>query len=453
MTKIISDDHNGPAEGTPVSPMRRQLLVGVTAVALLSACGGSDDNNADTSSSSAKNVLYVESNDPRAGQNSILAYSRAVDGSLTPLAGSPFLTAGKGHTNPTAGKLGPNDLDYSMIISADKKRLFAVNSGSNTIVVFDIIGDGTLRPVAGSPFASNGRNPVSLTIAGNRLYVVNKNDDAGQLPNAETPNYTGFTIETNGRLTPIPGSTVPVVAGGSPSQVLASNDGRLLFGADFLAPLAQPGIGSLRSFRINADGTLTQPATSPLALPAGPANAPPLPLGLYTHPTQNILYVGFVTRKQLGVYNFDAQSGALSFLRAVPNSGLEICWIRTTASGTRLYTVNNITNSVSFYDNSAPTQPVEMQHFVLKDPGPLFLNDRGPDSFMQVTSTPFEPALSPDERFFYVINQRANFNSPSQEGNAIHVLAIGADGRLSEPGPSVRLPVPATARPQGIVVL
>ncbi len=46
-----------------------------------------------------------------------------------------------------------------------------------------------------------------------------------------------------------------------------------------------------------------------------------------------------------------------------------------------------------------------------------------------------------------------NFNSPSQEGNAIHVLAIAADGRLSEPGPAVRLPVPATAHPQGIVVL
>ena len=370
---------------------------------------------------------------------------------MTPLAGSRFLTTGKGLTNPTAGKLGPNDLDYTMITSADKKRLFAVNSGSNTIAVFDIIGDGTLGPVAGSPFASNGRNPVSLTIAGNRLYVVNKNDDADQLPNAETPNYTGFTIETNGRLTPIPGSTVPVVAGGSPSQVLASNDGRLLFGADFLAPLARPGIGSLRPFRINADGTLTQPPSSPLALPAGAM--PPLPLGLYTHPTQNILYVGFVTRKQLGVYNFDPQSGALSFVRAVPNSGLEICWIRTTASGGRLYTVNNIDNTVSFYDNRAPLQPVEMQKLVLKDSGPLFLNDRGPESFMQVTSTPFEPALSPDERFFYVINQRANLNSPSQDGNVIHVLAIAADGRLSEPGPSVRLPVPATARPQRLVVL
>ncbi len=433
---------------------RRSLLksVAVAALAALAAgCGG--DGNGNNVATTATNVLYVESNSLAAGQNSVLAYSRAADGTLAPLAGSPFLTGGKGSNNPTAGKLGPNDLDYPLLASADKKRLFAANSGSNTIAVFDIKADGSLSAVAGSPFASGGRNPVSLTIAGNRLYVVNKNDDADQLPNADTPNYTGFTIEADGKLTPIAGSTVPVVAGGSPSQVLASNDGKLLFGADFFAPVVQPGIGSLRSFKVNADGTLSQAPGSPLALPAGPVPPPPLPLGLYTHPTQNILYVGFVTRKQLGVYNFDAQTGALSFVRAVPNSGVEICWIRTSANGMRLYTVNNIDNSVSFYDNSTPTQPVEKQHLVLKESGPLFLNDRGPDSFMQVTSTPYEPALSPDEKFLYVVNNRSNAKNPAvTDGNKLHILSIAADGSLTESAATVNLPVPPDVRPQGLVV-
>ncbi len=437
----------------------RRIAVAVAAaivvVAGTAACGGDNNNDQNNfvSTGAVKNVLYVESNRLEAGQNSILAYTRAADGTLKPLQGSPFLTGGKGLNNPTAGKLGPNDIDYPLLASVDKKRLFAVNSGSNTIAVFDVADDGQLRQVPGSPFSSGGRSPVSLTIAGNRLYVVNNNNDADQLPNADSPNYTGFTIGSDGRLTPIPNSTVAVVPGGSPSQVLASRDGTLLFGVDFLAPFVQPGIGSLRSFKITADGTLTQPPSSPLALPAGAM--PPLPLGISQHPSRNILYVGFVTRKQMGVYTFDGQSGALTFQRAVPNSGVEICWIRPTANGSRIYTVNNIDNSVSFYDNSDPLQPVEKQHLLLKLPGPLFLNDRGPDSFLQFTSTPYEPALSPDEKFLYVVGNRANALDPAvTAGNYIHVLNIAADGTVSQPGDPLVLPVPVppATRPQGLVV-
>ncbi|MDQ2778917.1 MAG: lactonase family protein [Pseudomonadota bacterium] len=417
------------------------------------ACGGNNHNDDFTSTGAVSNVLYVESNRLEADQNSILAYARAADGSLTPLEGSPFLTSGKGLNNPTAAKLGPNDKDYPLLASRDKKRLFAVNSGSNTIAVFDIGDNGRLRQIEGSPFPSGGRSPVSLTIAGTRLYVVNSNGDADQLPNADAPNYTGFDIADDGKLTPIPGSTVSTVKGGYPSQVLASNDGTLLFGLDFLAPAAQPGVGSVHAFKINSNGTLTQPAGSPYALPAGPM--PPLPLGMNQHPSRNILYVGYVTRKQIGVYTFDGQTGALTFVRTVPNSGTEICWIRPTANGARIYTVNNIDNSVSFYDNSDPLQPVEKQHLLLKLPGPLFLNDRGPDSFMQVTSTPYEPALAPDEKFLYVVGNRANaLDNSVTTGNTIHILSIAADGSLSQPAAPLVLPVPVppATRPQGLVV-
>ena len=143
----------------------------------------------------------------------------------------------------------------------------------------------------------------------------------------------------------------------------------MLFGLDFLAPTVQPGIGSVHSFKINANGTLTQPPgrRSCCPKPGGPAKnpdaaAPPLPLGMNQHPSRNILYIGLVTRQQVGVFTFDGQSGALSFVRAVPNSGVEFCWIRPTASGARIYTVDNIDNSVSFYDNGDPLQPVEKQH-------------------------------------------------------------------------------------------
>ena len=131
----------------------RRLLLGATLSAVvlaIAACGGRDDDNGTTPT--ARNVLYVESNHQSPGQNSVLGYARAADGSLTPLPGSPFLTGGKGHNNPTAGLLGPNDLDQPMVASDDKKRLYAVNAGSNTIAVFNVAADGTLAAVTGSPF-------------------------------------------------------------------------------------------------------------------------------------------------------------------------------------------------------------------------------------------------------------------------------------------------------------
>jgi 6-phosphogluconolactonase (cycloisomerase 2 family) len=402
------------------------------------------------------NVLYVGSNNHMPGRNSVLAYRRGADGSLSFLG--EYMTGGTGVANPTRGKLGPNDLDDPIVVNPEHTRMFVVNAGSNTIAVMDINSDGSLTPVAGSPFPSNGRNPVALGLAGNRLYVVNKNEDPAQLPNDGLPNYTGFTVESNGRLTPIPGSTVSTIAMASPSQALVSRNGRLVFGADFLAPFVRPGIGSLRAFQVADNGTLAQPPGSPYRLPKAPPSVPAparnlrLPLGLYLHPTQNILYVGHVTYNQLGVYNFDPNTGAISFVTQVPNSGKEICWVRVTRNGSRIYTVNNIDNSVSFYDNSNPRAPVERQKLTMKEPGPMFLNDRGKLSFMQITSTPFQPALSPDERFIYVVNQRVDYNSSYTRGNNLHILRVAEDGTLSEPGSPLELPVPTQSRPHGVVV-
>src|SRR5512147_718420 len=83
--------------------------------------------------------LYIQSNNTSEGQNSIIAYERLPDGKLKPLPGSPFRTGGTGMNNNTHGKLGPQDNDTPIVPSADGKRLFAVNIHSNTVAVFDIM--------------------------------------------------------------------------------------------------------------------------------------------------------------------------------------------------------------------------------------------------------------------------------------------------------------------------
>lgn len=114
----------------------------------------------------ARNVVYVTSNNPNPGQNSVLAYRRnPANGKLT-LIGN-FLTRGTSVFNADE-HLGPDDSDQELIASPDHQLLFAVNSGSNTIAVFRINSNGSLTHVHGSPFPSGGVQPVSLGLVSKR---------------------------------------------------------------------------------------------------------------------------------------------------------------------------------------------------------------------------------------------------------------------------------------------
>ena len=133
-------------------------------------------------------VVYIESNvgDPPGG-NSILAFRRDAAGRLALLGGFP--TGGTGvHVPPDttfgnfAETLGPFDSDQNLILNRAGTRLFAVNSGSDTIAVFNVRRNGVLVPVPGSPFPSGGVKPVSVGLAAgeNVLVVVNKDYDLGR---------------------------------------------------------------------------------------------------------------------------------------------------------------------------------------------------------------------------------------------------------------------------------
>ena len=431
----------------PWRPWWRGLLGAGLLGAGLTAC---TSNDAETTPPAVGTVLYVENN--LASGNGIVAYQQQADGSLKELAGSPFATGGTGFANPTQA-LGPDDTDEPLALSADKKRLFAVNQGSHTVAVFDIGTDGKLTAVAGSPFASGGNNPVSIGVVGSRIYVVNKSDDGNPATTEAAPNYTAFSVAANGALTAVPGTTFSTTPGASPAHALVAPGQRLLFVDDFLGFMNPTPTGTLRAFAIGADGKLTAAPGTPLALPAVPApNMAGGALGLWAHPSQNVLYVGFPMQSKLGVYTFDAVTGALTFVRAVdagnpglPNSAT--CWLRANRAGTRLYTLNSGEGTVSVFDITNAQSPTQTQVFTLKNVGPLF----GPTTAMSVVSSqPFHLTLSDDGNALFVVGQHANTSFTSNY-NYVHALRIAADGSLSEPTEPVQPAVPATARPQGAV--
>ena len=136
--------------------------------------------------------VYVNNNTP--GMNSVTAFARGADGSLTPLSGSPFATGCCG----TGSGVGSQD---GLVLSSDGRFLLAANPGGDSIAVLSIGASGAPEPVSGSPFPSGGKKPVSIAVHNQLVFVANAGDGGS--------NYAGFTLAANGSLGPIDGSISP----------------------------------------------------------------------------------------------------------------------------------------------------------------------------------------------------------------------------------------------------
>src|SRR2546427_9361525 len=140
--------------------------------------------------------------------NAVAVFDRAADGTLT--AAGTIATGGTG----TGGGLGSQG---AVALSDDGRRLFAVNAGSNDVSVFSV---GPAGLSLASRTGSGGTLPISLTVHGNVLYVLNAGGSG---------NISGFTVGPTGDLTPITGSTQSLSGTNvGPAQVAFSPDGRQL---------------------------------------------------------------------------------------------------------------------------------------------------------------------------------------------------------------------------------
>ncbi len=434
---------------------RNSLVIPALAITASFACALSARAQDPAPTYPLQGTVYTETNSPAAGQNAILAFRRAADGTLTPLKKSPYPTGGTGITDPTFG-LAVFSNDTPVIANSGHTLLFAVNEGSNSISVFRIGPQGGLKAVAGSPFASGGYQPVSLGLVGSVLTVANKNGDPTQADaeaNAQ-PNYTSFTVAADGVLSPAPNSTIP--ATGSPTQVLAIpqeaysqfsglgyNTGQgtydlgFLFSTNFVGgDLYATEVSAAGLSRVNAPVTLPPDLFVGQTFQGGPA--PAAPLGLQVHPLYPILYAGFVTINRVGVYVF-GPTGQLFYYGSVADPAPAGCWILINKAGTRMYVANTITNQITTYDiGTNPLVPAVLGVTQLAGGGRAF-----------------EFALSTDEQYLYSISQQGDATG-SLNDNALHVLKVGADGSTLTEVQTDLLPTyvpgaPAGTRWQGVV--
>src|ERR1700744_1996629 len=95
---------------------------------------------------------HVYINDNTAGTNTIAAFDRHADGSLTPVDGSPFPAGGAGTGTGLASQ-------GAVQVTDNGRYLVAVDSGSNQVSVLRIEHDGSLRLPRGA--APPGRPAAS----------------------------------------------------------------------------------------------------------------------------------------------------------------------------------------------------------------------------------------------------------------------------------------------------
>jgi hypothetical protein len=394
-------------------------VVVICAALLLAALAVSPVLIHKTRASNPLNLVYVTSNIGSVpNTNSVFAWTNDGSGNLTALSGSPYLTGGTGFYDPNDASFS-DQADKELVISSERNQLFTVNADSNSIAVMSINTDGSLAPVAGSPFASGGQEPLSLAISpgvleGGQpvLTVDNMADDPNQVDGAA--NLNTFVIKATGALGTIPNSTVTLGVGANPTQV------EVIPGAQNFVAAVQRGSGSippiLYMFHL-VHGVLAQLHT--LQVAAGGAL-----IGLTVDPISPIMYVGYPSNGQFNVVQYSTTNGALTPLKRLPADGLATCWLLANSAGSVLYTVNFASGTINVYDITTASSPVLEQSFLLSGTAP----------------TPTNLAFDTTGQFLYVIT-----------GQLLHVLDVSqTDGTLSETVSPVTIPVPAGEHPIGV---
>ncbi len=262
--------------------------------------------------------VFVEDND--AVKNSVVALHRKLDGSLRKVA--TFPTGGQG----TGAGLGSQG---SVVLSKNGRRLYVVNAGSNEISSFEVLPDVlVLRDIV----SSGGANPVSLTVRGNLLYVVNggRGTVAG--------NIAGFTVDA-GRLTPIIGST-QMLSGAAvgPAQIDFAPSGRVLV-------VTEKATNSLTTFEVDGAGVASAAHVT--------SSNGQTPFGFAFDPRGTLIvseaFGGAAGASAVSSYRLGASGAPVVVSGSVPTGQSAACWIALTDGGEFAYTTNTASNTISGY--------------------------------------------------------------------------------------------------------
>lgn len=365
-------------------------LLAMTAVAACNDQSGVTDPSAAQAAAPAlaspANTGYVATLSNGSAGNDLLVFRRRADGSLA--GPRSFSTGGTG----TGMGLGSQS---ALVADAGHAALYAVDAGSNQISVFSTASEA---PALLQTVSSGGRMPISLTVYGNVLYVLNAGGDG---------RITGFNIASDGTLSPLAGSTQHLSATGvGPAEVSFTADGAFL-------TVTEKGTSKIDVFPVNAGGV------------AGPAMVNPssgmTPFGFsFGGPGAMIVSEaagGTPGASTVSSYAVGSDGSLTPVTASLATGQTAVCWIATTHSGMFAYGTNTGSGNVT--------------GFAVGSDGSLTL--LSPDGNSGTTGAgPIDAAVSQNDGFLYVLNG----------GDAsITGFSIQADGSLSANGGASGLPM------------
>jgi 6-phosphogluconolactonase (cycloisomerase 2 family) len=369
--------------------MNKLMAVGTLALVAIAAC--SQDNNgtgpaADRAAQIEASAAAMPADAPgavyalvnQAGGNAVAVFNRAADGSLT--WQRSVATGGSG----TGSGLGSQG---AIALSDDGRWLFAVNAGSNDVSAFRVTAGG-LAPASRVP--SGGVQPISVTVHGDVLYVLNAGGDG---------NISGFSIGARGELLPIAGSTRSLSGSGvGPAQVSFSPNGRWLI-------VTEKATSRLDVYAVGADGVAGTAITT--------ASAGGTPFG-FAFGHRDELFVSEAAGSASS-YVIDG-SGALTVgSGAVLTHQGAPCWAVVTKNGKFGYTANAQGGSIS--------------GFAIANDGSIGLIDADGRTAV-VGGGNIDLALSGNSRYLYQLNG----------DRSISGFRIEADGHLTPAGRTAGMP-------------
>ena len=322
-------------------------------------------------------AVYVQTND--ANGNEVIAFSRAVDGALTPLG--RYSTGGRGTGLPHLASAG------SVVLSDDDLWLLVVNAGSDDLSLFAVQPDGLrLADRAGS----GGSKPTSVAVSGALVYVLNNG----------TPNISGFNL-TDGKLTALAGSTRPLSsADADPAQISFTPDGGALIATE-------RGTNSISSYVLDQRG-YTQGSTTIRS-----SGQTPYGFGL-TADGSLIVSEAFGGAAEAAAASSYAVSGAgeLTVVSgSVGDTRSEVCWVALTKDDRFAYVTNFGDGTVSCYE--------------ITPDGGLRLHDPVAGSTGQGEKGLRDEAISGDGRHLYAIHA---------DSQKLFGWAVGQGGQLTPVG-------------------
>ena len=368
---------------------QRLLLVTFSVVFSLTTAALFEQQSAFGQGAAASGAVFTMTN--AAAGNEVLVYPRAAGGALSPA--TSFSTGGLG----SGGALGNQG---GLLLSDNNRWLFVVNAGSNEISVFDVERNG-LSLIDTAP--SGGLRPISLTLHGRLLYVLN----AGGLASGQD-NITGFIVGRRGNLTHLPGSTRPLSANMTdPAQIAFSPDGGVLI-------VTEKATNKITTYLVSSAGTPGPPIVqSSIGMtPFGFA------FGKRGHLVVSEAFGGAANASATSSYDLSAE-GLISVISpSVPTTQTAACWVLISKDGDFGFVTNTGSSSISSYGISREASLTLL-------------------AAMATTTGagPIDMALSNNGRFLYVLNSGSG---------SIGGYEVDQEGSLS-PLPSGASGLPASA--------